>query len=610
MTRSHRSLTILGLVPAIAVAVVVACSAPVAHATTAAGQTGPRDPAYLNYIRNGPRAPARSVLAPARGVLAPLAPAPVDARPWAKAALALGPVDLPASYDLRTDPGRLPPVRDQGSDGNCWAFATMASLESYFLPADPEDFSEDNLAVAAGHDFDYDNDTGIPYSGGNYTMATAELARWNGPVDESSDPYGDYLFVAGLAPLAHVQNVLFLPDRTGPTDNDAIKWAVLNEGPVFTSMHAEAGMETFSDSPSFDRTSSSFCYTGDADSNHAVAIVGWDDDYDPADLNAGRTPDAQLPADQLPADRGAFIVRNSWGTGWGDGGYFAVFYDDVKIGKDMAVFSGDLAADSPHTQNFGYDKLGMTGSWGWGDDTAWMAAAFTPTVDSPLKAAAFYAQSPGTAYDIYLGASLTDRSDLVASGTIADPGYRTVSFDLDSTHVARAGKKFYVIVRLTTPGTGWPLPIEDAVPGYSSKATTAVGRSFTSHDGLSGDWRDLATDDGGDVCLKVFGDAPDPYAPATRALAAVRVTRGRTASLRYRVSDATVGDKAKVTIRIRNRAGRVVKTLALGWRAPNAALSARYRCLLARGSYHYYVYATDLRGNTQTAIGHAALTVR
>jgi hypothetical protein len=143
-------------------------------------------------------------------------------------------------------------VRDQGSDGNCWAFASLGSLESYFLPAVPEDFSEDNLAVAAGHDSDYDTFAGKPYSGGNYNMATAELARWNGPVDESSDPYGDYTFVAGLAPLAHVQNVLFLADRSGPTDNDAIKWAVQNEGPVYTAMHAEIGMESSSDSPSFD----------------------------------------------------------------------------------------------------------------------------------------------------------------------------------------------------------------------------------------------------------------------------------------------------------------------------------------------------------------------
>ena len=86
--------------------------------------------------------------------------------------------------------------------------------------------------------------------------------------------------------------------------------------------------------------------------------------------------------------------------------------------------------------------------------------------------------------------------------------------------------------------------------------------------------------------------------------------RGRYATLRYRVNDATAGDKEKVTIRMRTKAGRVVKTLALGWRAANTSLTYRYRCLLARGVYRYYVYATDRWGNAQTSVGRALLTVK
>jgi C1A family cysteine protease len=501
-------------------------------------------------------------------------------------------VTYPAAFDLRTVTDKLSAVRDQGPDGNCWAFAALGSLESYLRPTDPFDFSEDNLAVAAGTDFDY----GL-YDGGNYNMATAELSRWNGPVAEASDAYGDGVFVSGLAPLAHVQNVLFLPDRAGPTDNDTIKWALENEGPVYTAMYADSGMESSKNSAAFNTATDAFCYSGTADANHAVDIVGWDDAYSASNFS---TP---------PAGNGAFIVRNSWTTGWGQGGYFYVSYYDTRFATQLAVFTGETAASSAYTQNFGYDKLGMTTDWGYGDTTAWMAAAFMPTIATPLKAAAFYAQSPETTYDIYVGTSPSDHSasDLVATGTIDVPGYRTVAFDTQPT--VAAGSRFYVIVRLTTPGEPYPIPIEYAEYGYSSGVTAAAHESYTSADGLT--WDDLGDAYGADVCLKAFGGAAaDPYAPATRALAAVTVKRGAYATLRYRVNDQTTGDKEKVTIRLRTTAGPTVKTLALGWRAANTSLTYKFRCLVSRGGYRYYVYATDRWGNAQTSIGRALLTVK
>ena len=138
----------LGLLAVIAVAGVAAWAAPAAHAATAAGHLGPLNPAFVAFQH---RLRTMSPNATLKG----LAPASVDPRPWAKAALALGPVTYPATFDLRTVTDKLSAVRDQGSDGNCWAFAALGSLESYLRPTQPFDFSEDNLAVAAGTDFDY-----------------------------------------------------------------------------------------------------------------------------------------------------------------------------------------------------------------------------------------------------------------------------------------------------------------------------------------------------------------------------------------------------------------------------------------------------------------------
>ena len=105
---------------------------------------------------------------------------------------------FPAAYDLR-DSGRVTDIRSQGDYGSCWAFASLASLESYLKKETPVDLSENNLMWNSGFDI-------TPDDGGNYTMATAYLARWSGPVSESSDPY-DSPKKTGLAPLYHVQDV-------------------------------------------------------------------------------------------------------------------------------------------------------------------------------------------------------------------------------------------------------------------------------------------------------------------------------------------------------------------------------------------------------------------
>jgi hypothetical protein len=107
-----------------------------------------------------------------------------------------------------------------------------------------------------------------------------------------------------------------------------------------------------------------------------------------------------------------------------------------------------------------------------------------------------------------------------------------------------------------------------------------------------------------------FEIVEDTVKPTTSAWA-VAALRGRVATLKYRVNDPepTKGTAA-VSIKIKNRAGKVVKTLSAGTKSVNAPLTKKFRCGLAKGTYRYYVYATDASGNAQSKIGSARLTVK
>ena len=99
----------------------------------------------------------------------------------------------------------------------------------------------------------------------------------------------------------------------------------------------------------------------------------------------------------------------------------------------------------------------------------------------------------------------------------------------------------------------------------------------------------------------------DAGRPRTSARAAI-VRRGARVTLRYRVADLT--PRANVRLVVKTTAGAPRKTLRPGWRGTNAPRSASWRCTLARGTYRFYVYATDQAGNRQKVAGSARLIVR
>jgi len=419
----------------------------------------------------------------------------------------------PATYDLRTA-GRVSPVKNQGSCGSCWAFASYGSMESEALPTQMFDFSENNLKNTHGFDI-------APCSGGNAQMATAYLARWSGAVAESDDPYVD---TSTSSPTAlpvqeHAQEILMIPGRSGSLDNDNIKAALQTTGALYTTMYYS--------STYYNTTSRAYYYSGTSGSNHAVTIVGWDDAYSRTNF---------MPA--APGD-GAFIIKNSWGTSFGNNGYFYLSYYDSNAGKSLTAFTGESAANYNHV--YQYDPLGWISSLGYGSDTAWAANVFTGTSGESLAAVGLSTNQVNTAYQVFIYTS-PDQGPLnsagpvsTVQGTIGIPGYHTIP--LPTQVSLNTGQKFSVVVRLQTPNYRYPITIETPVGGYSGQATASAGQSYISYSGTT--WTDLTTNiPNTNVCLKAYTVSTTMPAPVA-AFSGTPVSG--TAPLKVTFTDSSTG---------------------------------------------------------------------
>ncbi len=103
----------------------------------------------------------------------------------------------------------------------------------------------------------------------------------------------------------------------------------------------------------------------------------------------------------------------------------------------------------------------------------------------------------------------------------------------------------------------------------------------------------------------------DTTEPGTETLGNVTVKKGKTARLRYRVTEpAGLSPKADVSIKIERSSGSTVKSFTVDAVSVNTDLTKSFTCSLAKGRYTWYVYATDLAGNTQKNVARAKLVVK
>lgn len=450
---------------------------------------------------------------------------------------------LPSEYDLR-DYDRVGPVGNQGTAGTCWAFAALDSLESCLLPSQSWDFSVNNMKDICSYSYPGEFDRGYD-DGGTWQEALAYLSSYQGPVTDAQDPYNvnSGISPSGLKPVLHVQDAVFIPPRTstnGVYNNTALKMAIMKYGAVYSLLNY--------DDLYYNPYTYGYYYNGSDDVNHAVDIVGWDDNYSKTNFAIE------------PPGNGAFIVENSWGTGWGDSGYFYVSYYDTQLANDdnNVVFM-DAEPTTNYNYIYQYDPLGAVGYYGLGTDTAYFSNVFKAKSNERLAATSFYVMSPNSPYKIYvyLNPKANDPASgtlaLVQSGLMSSEGYFTVNL---SKYVnLLSGETFSIVVKLTTPNFDTPITLEYPVYGYSSQATASPGQSFVSSDGSS--WTDMTSIiTNANVCLKAFADVSANLAVSKKI---IKTNAGK---IYYMVSVLNHGPESGLNVIINEKIPNGIKYLS------------------------------------------------
>ena len=383
--------------------------------------------------------------------------------------------DLPAAYDSR-DYGYITPVENQ-IGGSCWAHTAVACVEANYIKqgfGETIDLSEyhtvwyskngyfKNNTDSLNDGYEIKNEADILGKGGNTTDVSNAMLNFAGGVLESTFPFksttetallsemkdtfvyeGKYISDVVLDSIKTIDyyywknipgTLTFEHDKDSPR-LEYVKQAVMDYGAVFLSYNSD---DSYYVNARTSAASTAYYNPNNISTNHAVTIVGWDDNFSRENFGVVK-----------PANDGAWLIKNSWGTNWGDEGYFWLSYEDKTIYGIVAVF--DVADKDDFEDVYMYDGLGYNVAPYTSSGVMSAANVFVAENDIYLTKVS-YGSTVDTTYTLEIYTDLPDNCTDPTQGTLAytqsgdTDGSRYI--DIEGEVNISKGTKYSVVLKM------------------------------------------------------------------------------------------------------------------------------------------------------------------
>jgi len=412
----------------------------------------------------------------------------------------------PTSFDLRSVNGSnfVSPVKSQ-SGGTCWTHGTMAAIESNLIMTQQwQSNGESGAPNLAEYHLDWWNGfnehfnadiepkkAGLTvHEGGDYRVAAAYLSREGVVRDVDAQSFSSApKFKSDTYHTYYVRDIEWLSAGDKNDNIDAIKEALMEGGVMGTALDWSSSFYSSSKNTFYQPPSSS------EEPNHAVAIVGWDDQK----------------VTQAP-QKGAWLVKNSWGSNWGENGFFWISYFD----KTSAHHPQMGAVSFKNVERLKYNKIYSHDYHGWRDTKKNVTEAFNaftaeggPKGKETLKSVGFYTADSNVSYLIFIYRTFQngELKDMVsmADGEFKNSGYHTVDLGYDVELIK--GDNFYVHVALSNGGHAFDRTSDVPVllGGSSRTIVESTAKAGESYYLSQGKWVDLTQDEmSANFCIKAL----------------------------------------------------------------------------------------------------------